>query len=119
MSDLKDFEEMEVWQDARQLAVHVYVDFSSVKDFSFCDQIKRAAVSVSNNIAEGAGRSTKADFARFLDISKGSVAEVRSMYLLAESLAFIDRDVVVARCEQCASIARQLGGFNKYLRKNN
>lgn len=46
---IKDFEEMEVWQDARQLTVNVYTDFKSVKDFSFCDQIKRAAISVSNN----------------------------------------------------------------------
>jgi hypothetical protein len=49
MSELKDFEEMEVWQDARALAVAVYTDFTSVKDFSFCDQIIRAVVSISNN----------------------------------------------------------------------
>ena len=67
---------MEVWQDARQLAVDVYCDFSSIKDFSFCDQIKRAVVFISNNIAEGCGRTTKPDFARFLDIAKGSSAEV-------------------------------------------
>jgi hypothetical protein len=71
MSDkIKDFEEMEVWQDARQLAVHVYRDFSSVKNFSFCDQIKRAVVSVSNNIAEGCGRTTKTEFARFWTLQK-------------------------------------------------
>jgi four helix bundle protein len=50
MNEYKDFEEMEVWQDAQDLAVDVYEDFASVRDFSFCDQIKRAAVSISNNI---------------------------------------------------------------------
>jgi four helix bundle protein len=64
---LQDFEDMKVWQDGQDLAVDVYQDFSAVKDYSFCDQIKRAAVSVSNNIAEGAERTTPADFARFLD----------------------------------------------------
>ena len=114
---IKDFEEMEVWQDARQLAVHVYCDFSSVKDFSFCDQIKRAVVSVSNNIAEGCGRTTKTEFARFLDIAKGSSAEVRSMYRVAESLKFISSEVASERCNSCESISKQRSGFAKYLRK--
>ena len=47
----KIFEEMEVWRDAQDLAVQVYKDFSKVKDYSFCDQIKRAVVSISNNVA--------------------------------------------------------------------
>jgi len=64
---LLDFEEMEVWQNAQDLAVDVYTDFSNCRDFSFVDQIKRAAVSISNNIAEGAERTTSVEFARFLD----------------------------------------------------
>ena len=48
---LKDFEEMEVWREACDLAADVYRDFRNLKDFSFADQIKRAAVSISNNIA--------------------------------------------------------------------
>lgn len=109
---------MEVWQDDRSLAVDVYSDFSKVKDFSFCDQIKRAVVSISNNIAEGCGRTTKADFARFLDIAKGSSAEVRSMYRLAEALGFITEDICQQRCEAADSISKQLSGFAKYLRSN-
>ena len=114
---LKDFEDMEVWQDARQLAVDVYHDFSSVKDFSFCDQIKRAVVSISNNIAQGCGRTTKPDFARFLDISKGSSAEVRSMYRLAESLNLVSSEIANMRCSSCESVSKQLSGFAKYLRQ--
>ncbi|MBC2601236.1 four helix bundle protein [Puniceicoccus vermicola] len=114
---LLDFEEMEVWQNAQDLAVDVYEDFSNCRDFTFIDQIKRAAVSVSNNIAEGAERSTKADFARFLDIGKGSSGEVRSMYRLAERLKFVNADTSTRRCGQCKSISRQLGGFAKHLRR--
>ena len=113
---MKDFEEMEVWRDAQDLAVDVYNDYSNVTDYSFCDQIKRAAVSVSNNIAEGADRGTVVDFARFLDIAKGSVGEVRSMYRLALKLNFIADDVCRLRCEKCMSITKQLSGFTKYLR---
>ncbi len=114
---LKDFEEMEVWQDAQNLAVDVYQDFAMCRDFSFVDQIKRAVVSVSNNIAEGAERTSSVEFARFLDISKGSSGEVRSMYRLAERLKFVDSEASVSRSEQCKSISRQLGGFAKHLRK--
>lgn len=81
----------------------------------FCDQIKRAVVSISNNIAEGCGRTTKPDFARFLDISKGSSAEVRSMYRLAESLNFVSSEVANTRCSSCESASKQLSGFAKYL----
>lgn len=116
MSAYKDFEAMEVWCDARDLAVLVYQDFSKVKDFSFCDQIKRAAVSVSNNIAEGSERTTPTEFSRFLDIAKGSVGEVRSMYRLAEKLGWIEKEVADRRCANCTSISKQLGGFAKFLR---
>ncbi len=54
MSEYNDFEEMEVWRDAQDLAEQVYRDFLSVKDYSFCGQIKRAAVSISNNVEENA-----------------------------------------------------------------
>tara|TARA_B110000285_G_scaffold171992_1_gene192577 strand:- start:355 stop:729 length:375 start_codon:yes stop_codon:yes gene_type:complete len=116
-TNYQDFEEMEVWQDGQDLAVSVYTDFAAVKDYSFCDQIKRAAVSVSNNIAEGAERATNTEFARFLDIAKGSSGEVRSMYRLAQRLKLIESSVVDERCGQCKSISRQLGGFAKYLRQ--
>jgi len=57
---------MEVWQDAQDLACDPYNDLSLVKDHSFADQLNRAAVSISNNIAEGAERETDLEFARFL-----------------------------------------------------
>jgi four helix bundle protein len=114
----KRFEEMEVWVEAQELAVNVYSDFKEVRDYSFCDQIKRAAVSISNNISEGSERQTPADFARFLDISKGSAGEVRSMYHLAVKLGFVTLDKAKSRCDQCESISKQLAGFAKYLRRS-
>ena len=58
-----DFQKMEVWQDGQDLAVEVYSQFSKCRDYSFVDQIKRAVVSISNNVAEGAERKTNIDFA--------------------------------------------------------
>lgn len=111
------FEEMEVWQKAKHLAVAVYADFAGIKDFAFKDQICRAAISVSNNIAEGAERGTQADFARFLDIAKGSAGEVRSMYFLAEELMHIEKRTANIRRQQCDLISKQLAGFARYLRQ--
>lgn len=116
MKGFQDFEEMEVWQLAKSLVVSVYSDFANVRDFSFCDQIKRATLSVSNNIAEGCGRTSKAEFARFLDIAKGSTTEVRSMYRIAQELGFFAGTLVDQRCSECEKIARQLSGFAKHLR---
>jgi four helix bundle protein len=83
------FEELWVWQQARELVQEIYEDFRSgigSKDFGFRDQIQRAGVSVMNNIAEGLERSTDVEFARFLDVARGSCGEVRSMYYAAEDL---------------------------------
>ena len=121
MADMKEggfktFEEMEVWRDAQELAVSVYRDFSKLKDYSFCDQIKRAAVSISNNVAEGSERTSSTEFSRFLDIAKGSAGEVRSMYRLAVQLGFVSKVVADQRCAQCASISKQIAGFARFLR---
>lgn len=110
------FEEMPVWQAAQDLAVMVYEDMKPVRDFSFTDQIKRAAVSVSNNIAEGSERGTPVEFARFLDIAKGSAGEVRSMYHLAKRLGFVSDQRCFSAIERCLSISKQLGAFAKHLR---
>ncbi len=62
---VKKFEDLLVWQKSQDLAVAVYSAFKDNKDFSFRDQIKRASVSISNNVAEGFDRNSNADFSRF------------------------------------------------------
>ena len=86
----KNFEELIIWQDARMLANNVHSAFIDLKDFSFRDQINRAAVSIMNNIAEGFERYSKPDFKRFLQIAKASCSEVRSMLYLALDFKYID-----------------------------
>lgn len=90
----KRFEDLRIWQDSRVQANRVYdafgADTPSGRDFGFRDQIQRCAVSVMNNIAEGFERKSDPDFARFLDIAKGSNGEVRSMLYLAEGRAYVD-----------------------------
>lgn len=69
---MKQFEDLIVRQKARKLAFTTYKECKSRKDFSFKDQIQRACISISNNIAEGFERQSDKEYKRFLFISKGS-----------------------------------------------
>jgi four helix bundle protein len=86
------FEDLTIWQDARELAKLVHISFLTIKDYDFKYQMERAAVSVMNNNAKGFERYTKAEFARFLQIAKASNAEVRSMTYLAEDFNYLSNE---------------------------
>ncbi|NHB69180.1 four helix bundle protein [Perlabentimonas gracilis] len=112
---IERFEEIIAWQKAQDVAVDIYFSFSNAKDYSFKDQICRASVSISNNIAEGFDRGTDADFTRFLYIATASCSEVRSMLYLAERLKYIEiqkRDDLI---NNCLEISRLIKGFIKSL----
>ena len=110
------FEELPVWQDAIQLAVQIF-DLTSQPEFkgyfSLKDQIERAGVSVSNNIAEGFERGTTQETLTFLYISRGSSGEVRSLTHLIERLGHFQRLVAntLAIRDRAAKISRQLHGW--------
>lgn len=114
---INQFEDIIAWQKAQELAVLVYDKFHLLKDYSFKDQICRAAVSVSNNIAEGFERGSDADFCRFLYIAKGSNAEVKSMLYLAYRLNFMDDQSLNEALLLCTEIKRILSGLINKLNK--
>ena len=111
------FEDIIAWQKAQDLAVEIYKIFKESKDFGFKDQICRATVSISNNIAEGFDRSSNADFKRFLFISLASCSEVKSMLYLAERLNYIDKDNAELLRSNCIEISKIISGFIKSLAK--
>jgi|SRR3989344_1288463 len=110
------FEDIVAWQKAHILTVEIYKEFSSCKDYSFRDQIQRAAVSVMNNIAEGFERGTNAELKRFLFIAKGSSGEIRSLLQLALSLGYISKIKYDEHSPLTTEISRMLSGFIKTLR---
>mgnify|MGYP001171444279 CR=1 FL=1 len=83
---MRQFEELRIWQDSRILVSKIYSLTSKNKDFSFNDQIKRASISIMNNIAEGNDSGSDTMFIRFLNIAKASCSEVKSMLYLAEDI---------------------------------
>ena len=88
----RSFENLYVWQESRELINTIYKIMSSCRDYGFKDQIQRAAVSIMNNIAEGFESGSDAKFLNFLNISRGSCAEVRSMLYLCEDLGFCTKE---------------------------
>ena len=114
------FEDVPVWLDSIQFAVDIYSLTNHAafrRQLSFRDQIERAAVSVSNNIAEGFERGTTQETLTFLYIAKGSAGEVRSMLSLLERLpAFCDlRSKILDLKQQALSISRQLRAWSNSL----
>jgi len=117
------FEELPVWQAAIKLARDVY-SLTSEDAFkarrSLCDQIERAALSVSNNIAEGFDRGTNNDLLKFLYIARGSMAEVRSMLCLIETMPqFRNSESGIRNLKrESDSISKQLGGWMRTLKES-
>ncbi len=107
-------------QDARERVKSCYRCFgagtSGAKDYSFRDQLQRAAISVMNNIAEGFERKTPKDFAHFLDLAKGSCGEVRSMFYVAEDLQYLTPESASEMREKAARLSAGIAAFTNHLR---
>ena len=118
MATARSFEELEVWKSARLLARDIYVATQRGpfgKDFGLRDQLRRAAVSVVFNIAEGFERSGNAEFIRFLHIAKGSAGEVRAQLYLALDLGSLPEVPFINLKENVTRISRQISALITYL----
>jgi four helix bundle protein len=94
---MHQYKELKLWQKAMELVTEIYREmttFPSSERFGLTMQMQRSAVSIPSNIAEGAGRRTKADFAKFLDITQGSLNELETQIILAERLGYFEIDKV-------------------------
>jgi len=120
MAGAKRFEELHAWQEARLLAREIRRLCrrpAFKREFAFQDQVGRAAISVMNNVAEGFARKTHAEFARFLDIARGSATEVQSMLYLAADDNLIDEGEFKALYSQAEKTIAKIGSLTSYLRK--
>ena len=112
---MRDFHSLKVWEKSHQLVLVIYrttQDFPAEERFGLTLQIRRAAVSVSSNIAEGAGRSGDRELAQFLNIAAGSISEVEYQWLLARDLGYIpDEDTYRDTVQQISELKRMLNAF--------
>ena len=121
MATLERFEDIQAWQKGRALTQAVYRfsrrgEFS--KDFALKDQIRRAAISITSNIAEGFERGGSKEFMQFLSTAKGSSGEVRSQSYVALDESYITQDEFQQLHDQCIEISRLIDGFMSYLKKS-
>jgi four helix bundle protein len=113
-----NFEKLEVCQRAIDFADLVYNTtraFPSDERFGLTNQLRRAAVSISSNIAEGSSRSSKSDFARFVEIATGSVFEVVSQAFIAHRQSFLSEDQFPEIYTDAEELSRMLSGLRKSL----
>lgn len=120
MAKYNSFEEMQVYQKALQFGAKVY-DLSLknekiANDYGLKYQLQRAALSISNNIAEGFERETKKELIRFLYISKGSAGECRNMFNFLQLLNYINEEDFINHRNDVVEISKQLGNYIKYLK---
>ena len=114
----KSFEEFEVYKKGIHLAKIIFELVSSKtfeREFGFKDQIKRAVISITNNIAEGSEYNNNKQLIRYLKISKGSCAEVRSMLVLSKELGFCNQLEIQKGYDTTIEISQNLSNFIKYL----
>ena len=120
MAKLSSFEDIIAWQKARELNTLIYtitnLNNSFSKDFGLRDQIRRASISITSNIAEGFERETTKEFIRFLYIAKASAGEFRSQLYLAFDLNYISIEKFEQLNLKINEVSKLLGGFIKHLK---
>ena len=116
---MKDFRQLKVWEKAHQLALAVYKatkSFPKEELYGLTSQIRRSSMSIPTNIAEGCGRNTDADFARFLQIAMGSASEAEYQLLLSHDLGFLDQEQYEKLNTDVTEVKRMLTSFIQTLR---
>jgi four helix bundle protein len=114
----RDFRKLQVWQKAHQLALAVYkvtAHFPRTETYGLVSQMRRAAVSIPTNIAEGCGREGEAELRRFMQIAMGSASELEYEVLLAQDLGLLEHDEHDQLHEGASEIKRILTSFVRKL----
>ena len=109
------FEEIISWKKGKVLTLIIYKELMNCRDFSFRDQIRRASISIMNNIAEGFERKGNKEFKNFLFIAKGSCAEVKSMLYLCNDFGYLNEKVCQQLINNTIEISKLLSGLIKTL----
>jgi four helix bundle protein len=121
MARIERFEDIEAWKKGRELRRAIYNcsrNGAFAKDFALRDQIRRAAISVTSNIAEGFERSGNKEFIQFLAISKGSCGELRDQLYAALDEKYVSAEQFETLCKQAVEISRMISGLMNYLKRS-
>jgi len=115
---VNQFKNLKVWQRSKDLALQIYdstIGFPISEKYSLVNQMRKSAVSVPSNIAEGAGRSSKGDFKRFIRIAMGSSYELETQLIIASELGFLTGKDAFETLNELNEIQKMLTGLEKSL----
>ena len=118
---MHNFKELKVWQKARRMVKDVYLltaQFPDSERFNLTSQMQRAAVSIMSTIAEGSGRGSDIDFARFLDMALGSAHELESQMIVSMDLEYAQEEKVEDLTSELTEIEKMIVALIKKLRNN-
>ena len=121
LSNMGHFRELNIWKEAMSLTEEIYRITSKgllSKDFGLRDQLRRAAVSIPSNIAEGDELNTNKQSINHLYISKGSLAELSTQLEIAERIGYMDQESFVSFNEKCAALAAKINKLISYRKKH-
>jgi four helix bundle protein len=121
MSRIERFEDLEAWKFARELTASIYAISGTGtfnRDFALRDQIRRAAISIVSNIAEGFERDGDKEFLQFLSMAKGSCGEVRAQLSLAVDQKYISETQFEELTTKAIKLSRIISGLIQYLRQS-
>ncbi len=116
---MHQFKELEIWKRSRLFCSEVYQmtsSFPSDEKFGLTNQLRRAAVSIPSNIAEGSSRNSNKDFSRFLEIAIGSAYEIETQVLIASDLGFVSTDECEKLVNELAEIIKMISRFRSTLK---
>jgi len=113
-----NYRDLRVWNTAISLALDVYritEKFPQMERFGLTSQLRRAAVSVASNIAEGHSRTTRGEYKQFLSVARGSVVEIEVQLTLAEQLGYVQSPGLASALDQCDAISRMITNLKRAL----
>ena len=114
---MKTYKDLDVWKKGREVGVDIYSTtsiFPPEERFGLISQLRRAAISVPANIAEGHGRNSSKDTIQFLHIARGSLYEVETMVLISEDLNFLNETISVRLINKITDCIKKLNGLINY-----
>ncbi|MBD3797975.1 MAG: four helix bundle protein [Campylobacterales bacterium] len=110
---------LEVWKRSAALSSQIYLNLADLKDYGFKDQLTRSGLSIPSNIAEGLERVSDKEKNRFLDIARGSLAEVQTQIYIGMKINYIDKSTGKEWVEELEEIGKMLTGLMKSMVKTN
>jgi four helix bundle protein len=115
---MNNFKELKIWKDSIDLAVDIYKMtklFPDTEKFGLISQMNRCSISISSNIAEGAGRNNQKEFRQFLGIAQGSACELESQLIVSQRIEFITEEVLKQQTEKIVHIQNMINKLIKTL----